>query len=144
MEPAPPKRLREGGPQVFRIARWYQILSIVATLMLCAAGTYYFVSGTNIWYRAGGVALVIFGLAAFADVLVSRIIVDEDAIHLVSLVRKRSYPRADFESATVDAGAVCLKRRDGGWLVLPGTGSDVLSQRNTIHAWINAGRSDHA
>ena len=125
-------------PQVFRIARWYQILSIVATLMLCAAGTYYFVSGTNIWYRAGGAAFIVFGLAAFADVLVSRIILEEEAIHVVSLVRKKSYPRADFESVTVDGGAVCLKRRDGGWLVLPATGSNVLDARDTIHAWIEA------
>ena len=82
--------------RVFRMARWYKIFSVLATLMLCAAGTYYFVSGTNIWYRAGGVAFIIFGLAALADVLVSRIILDEDAIHLVSLVRRRSYPRAHF------------------------------------------------
>lgn len=122
------------------MARWYQIFSVVATLMLCAAGTYYFVSGTNIWYRAGGMAFIVFGLAAFADVLVSRIILEQDAIHLVSLVRKRSYPRADFESAKVDGGAVCLKRRQGGWLVLPGTGTNVLSMRNTIDAWIKAGR----
>ena len=123
---------------VFRMARWYKMFSLVATLMLCAVGMYYFVSGTNIWYRAGGVAFIIFGLAAFVDVLVSRIILAEDAIHLVSLVRQRSYPRADFESATVDGGAVCLKRRDGGWLVLPGTGTNVLSMRNTIQAWIKA------
>ena len=133
----------EPATRVFRMARWYKIVSVVATLLLCASGTYYFVSGTNIWYRAGGVAFIIFGLAALADVLVSRIILADDAIHLVSLVRRRSYPRADFESAKVDGGAVCLKRRDGGWLVLPGAGESPLGMRNMLQAWIKSGRRDH-
>jgi hypothetical protein len=29
-----------------------------------------------------------------------------------------------------------LKRREGGWLILPGTGHNALSIRNTIHTWI--------
>ncbi|HEX4913193.1 MAG TPA: hypothetical protein VFV51_04505, partial [Vicinamibacterales bacterium] len=61
-------------------------------------------------------------------------------IQVISLVRKRVYPRAEFESAKVDGGAVCLKRRDGGWLILPGTGVNALSVRNTIDAWIKKGR----
>ena len=71
-------------PRVFRMARWYRILSAIA------------------------------------------------------LVRTRRYPRADLESAKVDGGAVCLKKRDGGWLVLPDTGRNTLAVRNTIHAWIRS------
>ncbi len=70
--------------------------------------------------------------------MVSRIVLDEHEIRVISLVRTRRYPRADFESAKVDGGAVCLKRRDGGWLVLPDTGRNALAVRNTIHAWIKS------
>ena len=57
---------------------------------------------------------------------------------MISLVRKRTYRRADFESAKVDGGAVVLKKRAGGWLMLPDTGANALSVRNTVHAWIKS------
>jgi hypothetical protein len=125
-------------PREFRMAGWYKIVSAIATLLFCVMGTLNFFLSTNPLIHAGGVAMILFGLVGFADVMASRIILEEDAIHVVSLVRKRSYPRADFESAKVDGGSVCLKRRDGGWLILPGTGKNSLSVRNTVHAWIKA------
>jgi hypothetical protein len=125
-------------PRVFRMAGWFKIVSAAATLLLCAAGTYYMVWGANPLHRGGGVALFVFGLAGLADTLVSRIVLDEDAIRVVSLVRTRTYPRADLESAKVDGGAVFLQKRGGGWLKLPDTGANSLSMRNTIHAWIKA------
>ena len=126
--------------RVFRTSTGYRILSALATLAIGAAGSVYVVNGTAAWQRLGGAALVAFGIAGFLDILISRIVLDEDAIHVISLVRKRSYPRADFESAKVDGGAVCVKRHDGGWLVLPSTGANALSVRNSIHAWVKAAR----
>jgi hypothetical protein len=123
-------------PRVFRTAKWLRILSAIAMLLFGAAGTFYIMSGTALWQRAGGAAFVVFGIAGFIDILVSRIVLDRDSLSVISLVRKRVYPRSDFESAKVDGGAVCLKRRDGGWLVLPDTGAKPLSVRNTIDAWI--------
>jgi TM2 domain-containing membrane protein YozV len=125
-------------PRVFRSATWYRIFSAFAMLAISGAGSFYIMNGTAAWQRIGGAALIAFGVAGFLDVLVSRIVLDQDAISVISLVRKRSYPRADFESAKVDGGAVCLKRHDGGWLVLPSTGANALSVRNTIHAWVKA------
>ena len=127
-------------PQVLRTARWYRILSALAMVALGGAGTFYIVNGRAVWQQIGGAALAAFGVAGFLDVLVSRIVLDRDRISVISLVRTRAYPRTDFESAKVDGGAVCLKRRDGGWLVLPDTGANALSVRNTIHAWIKKGR----
>ena len=46
--------------------------------------------------------------------------------------------RHDFESAKVDGGAVVLKKRDGGWLILPDTGRSALGVRNTIDAWLKS------
>ena len=127
-------------PRVLRTARWYRVLSALAMLALGGAGTFYIVNGRALWQQIGGAALAAFGVAGFLDVLVSRIVLDRDRISVISLVRTRAYPRSDFESAKVDGGAVCLKRRDGGWLVLPDTGANALSVRNTIHAWIKKGR----
>jgi hypothetical protein len=123
-------------PRVFRTATWYRIASAIAMVLFGAAGGFYIMNGTALWQRAGGAAFVVFGIAGFIDILVSRIVLDGDSIRVISLVRKRVYPRSDFESAKVDGGAVCLKRRDGGWLVLPDTGANTLGVRNTIHAWI--------
>ena len=122
-------------PRVFRTATWYRIFSAFATLAICGAGTFYILNGRALWQQLGGGALAAFGVAGFLDVLVSRIVLNHDRIEVISLVRKSSYPRAEFESAKVDGGSVCLKRRDGGWLVLPSTGANALSVRNTIHAW---------
>ena len=123
----------------FRMARWFTVTSVIATLLLVSAGSYAALWAPNAWYRAGGLLLALFGLASFADTLVSRIVLDEDEIRLISLFRSRHYPRSDFESAKVDGGAVGLKRRDGGWVVLPATGHNALSVRNTVHAWIQRG-----
>ena len=128
-------------PRVLGTARWYRILSAIAMVLMCAAGLYPFFAGKTPLYLAIGVLLVVFGVAGFIDILVSRIVLDEHEIRLISLVRTRRYPRADLESAKVDGGAVCLKRRDGGWLVLPDTGRNTLAVRNTIHAWIKSSAS---
>ena len=125
-------------PRVFYMARWYRILSAIALAVMGAAGLYPFIVGETPLYRAIGVLLLVFGLAGFLDVMVSRIVLDEHEILLISLVRTRRYPRADLESAKVDGGVVWLKRRDGGFLVLPDTGNNALSVRNTIHAWIRS------
>jgi hypothetical protein len=125
-------------PRVFRTARWYRIFSAIAMVLMGAAGLYPVLAGGTLLYRAVGMCVAVFGLAGFIDVMVSRIELDEHEIRLISLVRTRRFPRGDFESAKVDGGAVCLKRRDGGWLVLPDTGRNTLAVRNTIHAWIKS------
>ena len=126
-------------PRVFRTARWYRIFSAIALVLMCAAGLYPFFAGGTPLYRAGGGFLAIFGVVGFIDTLISRIVLDEHEIRVISLVRTRRYPRGDFESAKVDGGAVCLTRRAGGrGLVLPDTGSNTLAVRNTIHAWIKS------
>ena len=125
-------------PRVFRTARWYRIFSAIAMVLMCAAGLYPFFAGGTLWYRAVGAFLAVFSVAGFIDTLISRIVLDEHEIRVISLVRTRRYPRGDFESAKVDGGAVCLKRRAGGWLVLPDTGRNTLAVRNTIHAWLKS------
>ena len=126
----------------FRMARWFMVTSVIATVLLVSAGAYVALWAPTILYRVGGSVLALFGLASFADTLVSRIVLDEEEIRLISLFRTRQYPRSAFESAKVDGGAVGMKRKGGGWVVLPATGHNALSVRNTVHAWIKRGVDD--
>lgn len=128
-------------PRVFRMAGWVTIFTTVASVLVVAAGVYPLVVERSPWYHALGVFLIVFGISGFLDIIVSRIVIDEHEIHLISLVRHRRYPRTDFESAKVDGGTVSLKKRAGGWLVLPDTGRNTLAVRNTIHAWIKSSDS---
>lgn len=130
-------------PRVFRMAGWMKFTAVVACVFLGVAGVFPLVMVSTPAYQATGVLLIAIGIGGVLDTFVSRIVLDAEEIHLISLVRHRRYPRADFESAKVDGGAVCLKRRAGGWLVLPGTGHTALAVRNTVHAWIK-GASDTA
>lgn len=122
--------------RVFRTATWYRILSAMAAVLFVAAGSFYYSNGTAPWQQAAGVLFALLGVAGFIDILVSRIVLTEDDIQVISLVRTTVYPRSELESAKVDGGAVCVKRRDGSWVILPGTGANALGIRNTIHAWI--------
>ena len=109
-------------------------------IAFASAGTFYVINGAASWQRALGALSIAFGVAGFLDVLISRIVLTEHDLRVISLVRKRVHARSDFESAKVDGGAVCLKKRDGGWLVLPDTGANAMSVRNTVDAWIKKGR----
>lgn len=131
-------------PRVFRMAGWMKFTAAVACVFLVIAGVFPLVMVSTLTYKAVGVLLIAIGIGGVLDTLVSRIVLDAEEIHLISLVRHRRYPRADFESAKVDGGAVCLKRRGGGWVVLPGTGHKALALRNTVHAWITGTDDDAA
>jgi len=130
-----------GAPTVFRMTGWFKIASAIATILLAAAGGSLFFNGDAALYRGAGVALLVFGAIGFADTLLSRMVLDDDGIEIVSLVRRTRYSRDEFESAKVDGGIVVLKRRDGGWVKLPDTGRNSLAVRNTVHAWIRRGKS---
>jgi hypothetical protein len=123
--------------RVFPVARWIKIFSAIAMVPLVSGGVYFIVWPASWFYRLAGPFMVVFGVAGFADMMVSRIVLDDEEIRIISLVRTRRYPRSDFQSAKVSGGAVVLARQDGGWLVLPDTGLNALGMRNTVHAWIN-------
>lgn len=129
-------------PRVFRMARWFKVVSIIATVLLCGVGVFLVASDEPILYRIGGAGLVVLGIGGLIDTFVSKIVLEEDCIRIISIRRRRAYPRSDFESAKVDGGFVYLKRQDGGWLMLPGTGTNALGMRNTVHAWIKKKRSE--
>ena len=118
------------------MAPWVIGAICLAALSFLGMSSYFYFYGDSYLLRYASMALTAFAMAAAADAMASRIVLDGDTMHVNSLMRRRSFPRADFVSAQVDGGAVVLKRKAGGWLIMPGTGRDALSVRNTIDAWI--------
>jgi len=125
-----------GKPVTIRMAPWVIAAICMAALSFLGMSAYFYFYGSSYLMRYMGMALAAFAIAAAADAAASRIVLEDETLHVNSLMRRRSFPRSDFVSAQVDGGAVVLKRREGGWVILPGTGQDAQSVRNTIHAWV--------
>lgn len=123
-------------PVTIRMAPWVLAAICMAALAFLGMSAYFYFYGTSYVARYIGMAVAAFALAAAADAIASRIVLDDDTMHVISLMRRRSFPRSEFAYAKVERGAVALKRKDGGWVILPGTGRDPLALQNTIHAWI--------
>ncbi len=124
------------APITIRMASWVLVAIGAAALAFLGMSSYFFFYGDSYLLRYAGMVVAAFAIAAAADAIASKIVLEPDTMHVVSLMRRRSFPRVEFVSAQVDQGVVVLKRREGGWLIMPGTGQDLLSVRNTLHAWV--------
>ncbi|PHY11042.1 MAG: hypothetical protein CK533_06055 [Acidobacterium sp.] len=124
------------APITIRMASWVLAAIGAAALAFLGMSSYFFFYGDSYLLRYAGMVVAAFAIAAAADAIASKIVLEPDTMHVVSLMRRRSFPRVEFVSAQVDQGVVVLKRREGGWLIMPGTGQDLLSVRNTLHAWV--------
>ena len=124
------------APITIRMASGVLAAIGAAALAFLGMSSYFFFYGDSYLLRYAGMVVAAFAIAAAADAIASQIVLEPDTMHVVSLMRRRSFPRVEFVSAQVDQGVVVLKRREGGWLIMPGTGQDLLSVRNTLHAWV--------
>ena len=118
------------------MAPWVLAAICASALAFLGMSSYFYFYGDSYLLRYAGMVFAAFAIAAAADAIASKIVLEPDTMHVVSLMRRRSFSRAEFVSAQVDQGVVVLKRREGGWLIMPGTGQDILSVRNTLHAWV--------
>jgi hypothetical protein len=123
-------------PITIRMAPWVIGAICLAALSFLGMSSYFYFYGDSYLLRYAGMALAAFAMAAAADAIASRIVLDGETMHVNSLMRRRAFPRTDFVSAQVSGGTVVLKRKAGGWLIMPGTGRDALTVRNTLDAWI--------
>jgi hypothetical protein len=124
--------------RVFRVAPW--VLGIIGAGMIISFG------GTWLAYRQGGfglwfwvsAAISAFFLAGLADALVSRIILDEKSLHVIELLSRRNYSRADIVEVKFEKGAgIALKMVNNTWAKLP----DLAKvHHNTIRAWVKRAR----
>ena len=118
------------------MAPWVILAVGGAALVFLSGSSYFFFRGDSYLLRYGGMVVAAFASAITIDAISAKIVLDDDTIHISSLTRKRAFPRTDFVSATAEGGAVALKLKAGGWLILPNTGHDALRIRNLVDAWI--------
>jgi hypothetical protein len=123
-------------PITIRMAPWAICAIGGAALAFLGMSAYLFFYGDSYVLRYVGTIVAAFALAATADAIASRIVLAGDTMHVISLMRRRSFPRSDFAYAKVEKGAVALKRKEGGWVIMPGTGQRPELVRDAIHAWI--------
>jgi len=123
-------------PITIRMAPWVLAAVCGAAVAFLAMSSYFYFYGESYLLRYAGMAMAAFAIAAAADAVASRIVLDGETMHVNSLMRRRVFPRSDFVAAQVSSGTVVLKRKAGGWLIMPGTGHDALSVRDTLDAWI--------
>lgn len=118
------------------MAPWAITAICAAAVVFLALSSYFYFYGDSYVLRYAGMFIAAFAIAAAADAVASRIVLDGDTMHVNSLMRRRVFPRADFVAAQVSGGTVVLKRKAGGWLIMPGTGHNALSVQSTLDAWI--------
>jgi hypothetical protein len=110
-----------------------------ASVFFVAVAGYFFVYGDSYLIRIVGAAVAAFAIAATLDALAAKIVIEADSLAVVSLFRRRLFARSDFRLARVERGAVVMKRADGAWIVLPGTGGNPQEISAALQAWIQAG-----
>lgn len=123
-------------PTTIRMAPWVIGAICLSALAFLGMSSYFYFYGDSYLLRYLGMAAAAFAIAAAADAVASRIVLDGDKLHVNSLMRRRVFPRSDFVAAQVSGGAVVLKRKEGGWLLLPGTGRDPLAVRDALDQWL--------
>jgi len=78
-----------------------------------------------------------------AEVLVTRIVISDDSIRVVSLsdFMSRTIPRSEIDSVSGKRRGVSLLLRNGEVIKLPGVGHSTQGLINKIRAWIRKGCS---
>jgi hypothetical protein len=123
-------------PTTIRMAPWAIGAIGAAALAFLGMSGYFFFYGDSYLLRYASLPVAAFALAATADAIASRIVLDVDRMHVISLMRRQSFPRSEFSYAKVEKGAVALKRKEGGWVIMPGTGRRPEFVRDAVHSWI--------
>ena len=123
------------GRRVFRSPSWF--VGIVAVTVLLFAG------GTWIAYDARGLhpltlasaVLTVIGALAVIEVVVDRVVLTDDALHVIRIWARRTYAKTDIVRVTSEKGVpMALQLADGRWAKLP----PVDASPNSIRAWLRA------
>jgi hypothetical protein len=124
--------------KVICIATWVRVAAMVSVAIPFSGFIALWPSNGFSSIVLGLLAIGIFAVLAVVDALVSRIILGDDSIRIISLFRKRIIPRTEILSVTWAAGyGVIVKLRNGGWIKIPNTGHNIQGQTNTFRAWLN-------
>jgi hypothetical protein len=129
----------QAGGRVFRSPRWYVMLVGVAAVLFAVGAWYTYSSrGLHLW-TLGAVAMAIVGVVAVIEVIVDRVVLTDNAVHIIRIWSRRRYEKSQIVSVTQMKGTpVSLKLADGSWAHLP----SVAVHPNTIRAWLRTTSHD--
>jgi hypothetical protein len=114
------------------------MVSVAAVLFTIGAWYTYSSRGLHLW-TLGTVALAIIGIVAVIEVVVDRVVLTDNALHVIRIWSRRRYDKSQILSVTQMKGTpVSLKLADGSWAHLP----SVAVHPNTIRAWLRTSSSD--
>ncbi len=118
---------------VFKTPFW--ILAWVVGFTLFCLGMGIFFARTNgldqwTWLCLG---LTLFGIAGTVDSLISRVILSENSLTIISWKGRFSLPRGDIESVKTEKGCpMNIKTRDGHWVKIP---EIIAVEAATLRKW---------
>lgn len=139
--PADRGTARPRGPRntasrrTFRTSAW--ILALVAAgLALSVAGFLVFrTEPDEVWTTLGFAGLGIAFATGLLEAATARVVLEPEALEVVSNFRRRRIPRSDVVCAVGEKGVpVAIELRTGGWYKLPTLGTG--PHANTLRAWI--------
>jgi hypothetical protein len=112
-----------------------------------AAAVVPFAAGTWFYYTTRGLALMtlafvamtVFALLGVVEALVDRVVLDDDALRVIRIWYRRTYPRTEIAAVSDEKGGpVAVRLADGRWIKLPSVGSYL---GNSIRAWLRPGEA---
>ena len=121
------------GKRIFRSPPWYVAFVAFATLLF-AAGAWQTYSTRGLHpVSLGLMVMMVLGVLGVIEVIVDRVILTDDALHVVRIWSRRRYAKSDIVSVTQMKGTpVSLRLSNGRWANLP----TVAVHPNTLRAWL--------
>jgi hypothetical protein len=125
----------------FRSASWLYAILAVGELVCLGAAVGAYLSGRAPWEIGVAILLALFFTVGIIDLVISRIVLEKDAMRITEVHRRVAVPKRDIVSSKVDGGMVVLQMQDGSWFKVPSTGRNVLAMNNSIRAWLKDAKS---
>jgi hypothetical protein len=125
--------------RVLRIRPWLAVVVVAANaLFLGGAASTYAESGWTLTSIGFGVLSAV-GVIGILELLLSRIVLQEDSLETYGLLSRRRYSASQIRSVKWEGGSgVALELSQGGWAKLPELGYNSQSLANTLRAWLKS------
>ena len=125
--------------KVIRAARWYKITVLLATALFFGVTFALLYTQGLSWTASISLPFPVIGMLAVYEVFSSRVVLGDNSIDVVGLLKRRSFERSRVAAVKSEGGRVFLEIEGGGRAVLPELGRNSLSTSNTVRAWLRNG-----
>ncbi|MCI0620136.1 MAG: hypothetical protein L0387_00400 [Acidobacteria bacterium] len=114
------KKSTHKADRVLRASPWaVGAVGVAALLFVVGFMSTYRNEGWN-WKSMGFGVFSILGFLGLLETTITRIVLSEDALRIVSLFSKKSYPRSEIQELKQEwKSAVFLRLTSGGWVEIP-------------------------